>query len=127
LSAIDRLSFQVKADTATGFFGAERGGQDHHAADAAGLVRPDGGQARIWGNRYAGLGVWRRKVGVVLEASGFHPGRTVRDHLRVRCAAAGIAFSRADAVLEVTGLDGLARRRAGPRRWGSGSGWGWLP
>jgi len=49
----------------------------------------------------------------VLEASGFHPGRTVRDHLRVRCAASGIAVSRADAVLEVTGLDGLAGRRAG--------------
>ena len=48
-----------------------------------------------------------------LEASGLHPGRTVRDHLRVRCAATGISRSRADAVLEVTGLAGLAGRRAG--------------
>ena len=113
VTAVDRLSFQVKAGTVTGFLGPNGSGKTSTLRMLVGLVRPDSGQARIWGNRYADLGVWRRKVGVVLEASGFHPGRTVRDHLRVRCAASGIAVSRADAVLEVTGLDGLAGRRAG--------------
>jgi ABC-2 type transport system ATP-binding protein len=112
VAAVDRLSFQVKAGTVTGFLGPNGAGKTTTLRMLLGLVRPDSGQATIWGNRYADLGVWRRKVGVVLEASGFHPGRTVRDHLRVRCAATGIAFSRADAVLEVTGLDGLAGRRA---------------
>ena len=112
VTAVDRLSFQVKAGTVTGFLGPNGSGKTSTLRMLVGLVRPDSGQARIWGNRYADLGVWRRKVGVVLEASGFHPGRTVRDHLRVRCAATGIAFSRADAVLEVTGLAGLAGRRA---------------
>ena len=113
VTAVDRLSFQVKAGTVTGFLGPNGSGKTSTLRMLVGLVRPDSGQARIWGNRYADLGVWRRKVGVVLEASGFHPGRTVRDHLRVRCAASGIAVSRADAVLGVTGLDGLAGRRAG--------------
>ena len=112
VAAVDGLSFQVGAGTVTGFLGPNGAGKTTTLRILLGLVRPDSGQARIWGNRYADLGVWRRKVGVVLEASGFHPGRTVRDHLRVRCAATGIAFSRADAVLEVTGLDGLAGRRA---------------
>jgi ABC-2 type transport system ATP-binding protein len=110
--AVDRLSFQVKVGAVTGFLGPNGAGKTTTLRMLLGLVRPDSGQATIWGNRYAGLGVRRRKVGVVLEASGFHPGRTVRDHLRVRCAATGIAFSRAGAVLEVTGLDGLAGRRA---------------
>ena len=51
-------------------------------------------------------------MGAVLEASGLHPGRTVDGHLRVRCAAAGIARSRIEAVLEETGMGGLAGRRA---------------
>jgi ABC-2 type transport system ATP-binding protein len=49
----------------------------------------------------------------VLEASGFHPGRTVADHLRVRCAATGAARSRIGAVLAETGMGELAGRRAG--------------
>jgi ABC-2 type transport system ATP-binding protein len=49
----------------------------------------------------------------VLEASGFHPGRTVADHLRVRCAARGIRRSRIDVVLAETGMGELAGRRAG--------------
>jgi len=110
--AVDELSFQVGAGAVTGFLGPNGAGKTTTLRMLLGLVRPDTGQATIWGNRYADLGQWRRKIGVVLETSGFHPGRTVRDHLRVRCAATGIAFSRADAALEVTGLDGLAGRRA---------------
>jgi ABC-2 type transport system ATP-binding protein len=113
VTAVDELSFQVRAGTVTGFLGPNGAGKTTTLRMLLGLVRPDSGQASIWGSRYVDLGVWRRKVGVVLEASGFHPGRTVRDHLRLRCAATGIASSRADAVLEVTGLDGLAGRRAG--------------
>jgi len=77
VTAVDRLSFQVKAGTVTGFLGPNGSGKTSTLRMLVGLVRPDSGQARIWGNRYADLGVWRRKVGVVLEASGFHPGRTV--------------------------------------------------
>ena len=113
VTAVEQLTFEIGSGVVTGFLGPNGAGKTTTLRMLLGLVRPDGGQATIWGNRYADLGVWRRKVGVVLEASGFHPGRTVRDHLRVRCAATGIAVSRADAVLEVTGLDGLAGRRAG--------------
>ena len=113
VTAVDRLSFQVEAGTVTGFLGANGAGKTTTLRMLLGLVRPDSGQAVIWGQRYAGLGERRRKVGAVLEASGSHPGRTVRDHLRVRCAAAGIARPRIGAVLEATGLGGLAGRRAG--------------
>jgi len=113
VTAVDRLSFQVATGTVTGFLGPNGAGKTTTLRMLLGLVRPDRGQATIWGRRYAELGSRRRAVGAVLEASGLHPGRTVRDHLRVRCAATGISRSRADAVLEVTGLAGLAGRRAG--------------
>jgi ABC-2 type transport system ATP-binding protein len=76
-------------------------------------VAPTRGQATIWGKPYRELGGRRRRVGAVLEASGFHPGRTVADHLRVRCAATGAARSRIGAVLAETGMSELAGRRAG--------------
>jgi ABC-2 type transport system ATP-binding protein len=113
VTAVDQLSFEIGSGAVAGFLGPNGAGKTTTLRILLGLVRPDGGQATIRGKRYADLGVWRRKVGVVLEASGFHPGRTVRDHLRVRCAATGIARPRVDAVLEETGLDGLAGRRAG--------------
>jgi len=49
----------------------------------------------------------------VLEQSGFHPGRSARDHLRVLATAAGLAPARVDEVLEQTGLAAAARRRVG--------------
>jgi len=112
VTAVDRLSFQVAAGTVTGFLGPNGAGKTTTLRMLLGLVRPASGQAIIRGQRYADLAD-RRKVGAVLEASGLHPGRTVRDHLRVRCAAVGIARPRIDAVLEATGLGGLAGRRAG--------------
>ena len=123
-TAVDRLSFQVATGTVTGFLGPNGAGKTTTLRMLLGLVRPDRGQATIWGRRYAELGSRRRAVGAVLEASGLHPGRTVRDHLRVRCAATGISRSRADAVLEGTGLAGLAGRRAGSLSLGERQGLG---
>lgn len=110
--AVDRLSFELGPGV-TGFLGANGAGKTTTLRMLLGLVRPTSGEARIWGRRYTELGDRRRKVGAVLEASGFHPGRTVRDHLRVRCAASGLSRSRVDTVLGVTGLAALAGRRAG--------------
>jgi ABC-2 type transport system ATP-binding protein len=111
--AVDGLSFSVGAGTVTGFLGPNGAGKTTTLRVLLGLVRPTSGQATIWGQPYRELGSRRRRVGAVLEASGFHPGRTVADHLRVRCAARGVARSRIGSVLAVTGLGELSRRRAG--------------
>jgi ABC-2 type transport system ATP-binding protein len=52
-------------------------------------------------------------VGAVLEAQGFHPGRTARDHLRVYAAAMGVPDQRADQVLGMVGLTEAGHRKAG--------------
>jgi len=112
-TAVDGLSFTVGAGTVTGFLGPNGAGKTTTLRVLLGLVRPDSGQAVIWGKPYRDLGTRRRQVGTVLEASGFHPGRTVADHLRVRCAATGAGRSRIGPVLAETGMDELAGRRAG--------------
>jgi len=112
-TVVDGLSFAVGAGTVAGFLGPNGAGKTTTLRMLLGLVTPTSGQAVIWGKSYRDLGERQHRVGAVLEASGFHPGRTVVDHLRVRCAATGAARSRIDAVLAETGMGELAGRRAG--------------
>jgi ABC-2 type transport system ATP-binding protein len=110
--AVDGLSFTVGAGTVTGFLGPNGAGKTTTLRVLLGLVRPTSGRATIWGKPYGKLDD-RRRVGAVLEASELHPGRTVTDHLRVRCATRGIRRSRIGPVLAEVGMDELAGRRAG--------------
>ncbi|MBX9365627.1 ATP-binding cassette domain-containing protein, partial [Streptomyces sp. WAC04114] len=54
-----------------------------------------------------------REVGVLLGDVPGHPARTVRGHLRMLCAAAGVPVRRADEVLESVGLVSLREERLG--------------
>ncbi|MBW8792942.1 MAG: ATP-binding cassette domain-containing protein [Streptomyces sp.] len=54
-----------------------------------------------------------REVGVLLGDVPGHPSRSVRGHLRMLCAAAGVPARRADEVLEAVGLVSLREERLG--------------
>jgi ABC-type multidrug transport system ATPase subunit len=54
-----------------------------------------------------------REVGVLLGDVPGHPGRTARGHLRMLTAVAGVPAARADEMLDVVGLSGLADQRLG--------------
>ncbi|MEU1851018.1 ATP-binding cassette domain-containing protein [Streptomyces sp. NPDC019990] len=53
------------------------------------------------------------EVGVLLGDVPGHPARTVRGHLRMLCAAAGVQARRADEALEAVGLVSLRDERLG--------------
>jgi ABC-2 type transport system ATP-binding protein len=53
-----------------------------------------------------------REVGALLDAKALHGGRRARDHLLCLAHSNGIPRSRVDEVLRITGLEGVARRRA---------------
>jgi ABC-2 type transport system ATP-binding protein len=111
--AVDDLSFEVQPGTLTGFVGPNGAGKTTTLRMILGLVRPTAGTALIHGVPYTRLDRPARHVGAVLEASGFHPGRTARDHLRVLAGPSGIPVSRVDEVLSEVDLSGAARRRVG--------------
>ena len=54
-----------------------------------------------------------REVGVLLGDVPGHPSRSVRGHLRMLCAAAGVAVRRADEIIEAVGLAALRDERLG--------------
>ena len=111
--AVDDLSFEVQPGTLTGFVGPNGAGKTTTLRIILGLVRPTAGTALVGGVPYARLDRPARRVGAVLESSGFHPGRTARDHLRVLAGPSDIPTGRVDEVLSEVGLSGSARRRVG--------------
>jgi ABC-2 type transport system ATP-binding protein len=113
VTAIDDLSFTVEPGTVTGFLGPNGAGKTTTLRALLGLVRPTAGRALVNGVPYADLQHPAFVLGAVLEASGFHPGRTARDHLRVLAAPDRIPDARVDEVLEIVDLTGAARRRVG--------------
>jgi ABC-2 type transport system ATP-binding protein len=113
VTAVDDLSFDVPAGTITGFIGPNGAGKTTTLRMVLGLVRPTAGRALIHGVPYARLDRPAHHVGAVLEASGFHPGRTARNHLRVLAGRGGIPARRVDDVLGDVDLTGAAGRRVG--------------
>jgi ABC-2 type transport system ATP-binding protein len=113
VTAVDHLTFEVRPGTITGFLGPNGAGKTTTLRALLGLVRPTSGTALVNGVPYAELPHPGFAVGAVLEASGFHPGRTARDHLRVVARPDGIPASRVDAVLDDVGLTADAGRRVG--------------
>jgi ABC-2 type transport system ATP-binding protein len=111
--AVQDLTFDVPAGRVTGFLGPNGAGKTTTLRTALGLERPTAGKALIDGRAYAGLPHPRRVVGAVLEATGYHPGRRGRDHLRVLAQQAGVPSRRVDEVLELVELTPAADRRVG--------------
>jgi len=112
-TAVDHLSFDVRPGTVTGFLGPNGAGKSTTMRMFVGLDRPDAGTARINGHCYHELRWPLREVGALLEAKAFHPGRTARSHLTALAAANAIPRRRVNDVLEITGLEQAAERRAG--------------
>jgi ABC-2 type transport system ATP-binding protein len=109
--AVDDLSFNIEAGTITGFLGPNGAGKSTTLRMLLGLAEPTSGHATIFGQPYDQLATPALRVGAVLEATDFHPGRSGRDHLRMLSRAVGLPDSRVDEVLSLVELQDAAKRR----------------
>ena len=113
LLAVDDLTFGLEAGTITGFLGPNGAGKTTTLRMLLGLVRPTRGTALLFGHAYRHHPDPARRVGAVLEAADFHPGRSGREHLVTLALAASVPTTRVDEVLDLVELTGAARRRVG--------------
>jgi len=113
LQALHDLSFDIEAGMVTGFLGANGAGKSTTLRILLGLVAADAGTATVGGHDYRQLTEPLHRVGAVLEANGFHPGRTARSHLRIQALAASADPARIEEVLTLVELTGAADRRVG--------------
>jgi ABC-2 type transport system ATP-binding protein len=108
---VHELSFVLDAGTITGFLGPNGAGKSTTLRMVVGLSKPTSGSATVFDKHYAELDRPALRIGAVLEATDFHPGRSGRNHLRMLGRAVGISDARVDEVLKLVELDGAANRR----------------
>ncbi len=118
--AVDDLSFDVLPGQITGFLGPNGSGKSTTMRMIMGLDAPDQGTVLVNGAHFAGLHWPLREVGALLEARAIHPGRSAFNHLWALAQTNGIPRSRVHEVLDLVGLAGVERKRAGKFSLGMG-------
>ncbi|WP_199424861.1 ABC transporter ATP-binding protein [Actinotalea solisilvae] len=119
-TAVDGISFTVRPGMVTGFLGPNGAGKSTTMRMIVGLDRPTAGTVTVNGRSYAQHRAPLGEVGTLLEAKAVHTGRSARNHLLALAATHGIGSRRVDEVVEMTGLRGVARKRAGTFSLGMG-------
>ena len=104
VTAVDDVSFEVKPGQVTGFLGPNGAGKSTTMRILCGLTPATSGTATVLGRPYAALPNPGRHVGVLLDASAQHAGRTGREVLALSTVLMGIDRSRVGEMLEVVGL-----------------------
>jgi ABC-2 type transport system ATP-binding protein len=119
-TAVDHLDFVVKPGTVTGFLGPNGAGKSTTMRMIVGLDAPTSGTVTVNGKRYDQHSAPLQEVGALLEAKSIHPGRSAFDHLMAQAHTHGIPRRRVDEVVELTGLQSVAKKRAGAFSLGMG-------
>ncbi len=118
--AVDQLSLRVEPGRVTGFLGPNGAGKSTTMRLILGLDRPASGSVTVNGKQFTQLAQPMREVGAVLDAKAVHCGRSARNHLLCLAEAGGLPKRRVDEVIEIVGLTGVARKRAGGFSLGMG-------
>jgi ABC-2 type transport system ATP-binding protein len=111
--AVDELSFTVRPGTVTGFLGPNGAGKTTTLRVILGLEAATSGTVLIGGRRYQEFIRPLHQVGSLLDATALPAGRTAWFHLLALAQSNGIGRRRVTEVLELTGLETVAGRRAG--------------
>ena len=119
-TAVDNVSFTVHPGKVTGFLGPNGAGKSTTMRMIVGLDRPTRGTVTVNGRPYAQHRSPLREVGALLDAKAVHTGRSAHNHLLAMAATHGIGKARVREVIEMTGLESVAKKRVGGFSLGMG-------
>ena len=119
-TAVDDITFTVHPGVVTGFLGPNGAGKSTTMRMIMGLDRPTAGSVKVNGVPYARLRSPLTEVGGLLDAKAVHTGRSAYNHLLAMAATHGIPTTRVHEVIEMTGLDAVAKKRVGGFSLGMG-------
>jgi ABC-2 type transport system ATP-binding protein len=113
-TVVDDITFTARAGRVTGFLGPNGAGKSTSMRMMVGLTTPTSGRSTISGRRFSDLPNPGREVGVMLDASAQHAGRTGREILTIAQQIMGIPTARVSEMLELVSLtETEANRRVG--------------
>ena len=119
-TAVDSIDFTVQPGKVTGLLGPNGAGKSTTMRMVVGLDRPTSGSVIVNGKPYREHKAPLREVGVLLDAKAVHTGRSAYNHLLALAATHGIPAGRVREVIELTGLQSVARKRVGGFSLGMG-------
>ena len=102
--AVDDISFECRPGTVTGFLGPNGAGKSTTMRIMAGLTIATAGEATVGGVHYPEIPNPGTQVGVLLDASAQHAGRTGREILTLSALTMGLPMSRVDEMLKLVSL-----------------------
>lgn len=103
-TAVDDATFTAEPGRITGFLGPNGAGKSTTLRVLVGLTAPTAGSAHVLGRRFADLPNPGLEVGVLLDASAQHAGRTGREVLNLARLTMGLRPGRVDEMLDLVGL-----------------------
>src|SRR4051794_6573769 len=118
--AVDDLTFTVQPGVVTGFLGPNGAGKSTTMRMILGLDAPTSGHVTVNGKAYRDLPAPLHEIGAMLEARAIHTGRSAYNHLLAMAQTHGIPRRRVDEVIDLVGLQSVARKRAGGFSLGMG-------
>ncbi len=118
--AVDQLTFSALPGHVTGFLGPNGAGKSTTMRMILGLDAPTSGSVTVNGTPYRQHRYPLHEVGALLEAKAIHPGRSSYNHLLAVAQSNGFGSRRVTQVLELVGLEKVARKRAGAYSLGMG-------
>jgi ABC-2 type transport system ATP-binding protein len=110
--AVDDLTFSVEPGKVTGFLGPNGAGKTTTMRMILGLDRPTGGTVTVHGKAFGQLAWPMREVGALLDAKAVHGGRSAYHHLLCLAQTNNLPRRRVSEVLELVGLQDVARKRS---------------
>jgi ABC-2 type transport system ATP-binding protein len=110
-TAVDDVTFTARPGRITGFLGPNGAGKSTTLRVLVGLTPPDHGTAHVLGRRFRDLPNPGLEVGVLLDASAQHAGRTGREVLTIAQRTMGLPAGRVHDVLDLVGLSETEARR----------------
>ncbi|WP_151082513.1 ABC transporter ATP-binding protein [Nocardioides cynanchi] len=103
-TAVDDVSFRAEPGRVTGFLGPNGAGKSTTMRILVGLTPASSGTATVLGRRYADLPNPGREIGVLLDASAQHAGRTGREILTLAQRTMRVPGDRVDEMLDLVSL-----------------------
>lgn len=110
---VEDLNLIAPPGEITGFLGPNGAGKSTTMRMLAGLSRPDAGDVFVDGAAVRSVPNFGRTVGLLLDASAVHSGRSVRESMRIVTQTLGVPATRGNDLLEAVGLSSVLGRRMG--------------
>ena len=109
--AVDNVTFECRPGAVTGFLGPNGAGKTTTMRIIAGLTPATSGDATVAGVHYRDIPNPGTQVGVLLDASAQHAGRSGREVLTMGAIIMGLPLSRVEEMLALVSLSPEESRR----------------